>query len=204
MINQTNNLGAFAGALTPSGVFLTASENGSIVNAYKSNTAFGWMKVQSWVMTTEGQFLRRKKRTALVKAETDVLMDIAKSFGLEHPLPGHIYVHEFLENKLPEHHVQKFMKNKNGYEAAIADFVKVHGETKQVMYQDGQRIIRFSEWDMDAVIQDIILGPSTMKLAVSSILTASAPEVTQTPPAQPEKQAALPAGYVDQNDELPF
>lgn len=203
MINQTNNLGAFAGALTPSGVFLTASENGSIVNAYKSNTAFGWMKVQSWVMTTEGQFLRRKKRTALVKAETEVLMDIAKSYGLEHPLPGHIYVHEFLENKLPEHHVQKFMKNKNGYEAAIADFVKVHGETKQVMYQDGQRIIRFSEWDSEGAIQDIILGASNVPQVLRPTLTASAPETPQQQ-AQPQMQAALPSGFMDESEELPF
>jgi hypothetical protein len=193
MTNQTHNLGALAGALTPSGVFIVASENGSIVNPYNSNPAFAWMKVESSVMVTEGQFLRKRKRTALVKAETEVLNEIAASYGLKNALPGRIYVHEFLENELPEQHKQRFMKNKNGYEAAILDFVKVHGETKEVMTVNGQRIIRFSEWDMSGQMPDIMLShsPSSPTAAPTAAPTVTA----STEPAQ------LPAG---DDEDLPF
>ena len=186
------NLGALAGALTPSGVFIVSSENNEIVNVYASNPDFAWIKVQSSVMVTEGQFLRKKKRTALVKAETEVLNELVELYGTKKPLPGRIYVHEYLESELPEHIRSRFSNSKNGYEAAIADFVKVHSQTKDVMTHNGQRIIRFSEWDMTGQIADISIDKS------APVSAPPAAEPAQQMPLNAE--AALPAG----DEDLPF
>jgi hypothetical protein len=201
MNNQTQNLDGAARAVK-SDVFIVASENGSIVNPYSSNKEFAWMKVQSSVLVTEGQFLRKRKRTALVKAETEILEELAEEYGTETALPGRIYVHEFLEKQLPESYLKRFRDHKLGYDKAILDFVKVHGETKAVMLQDGQRIIRFSEWDMSGKIEDIAL-PIGKSLSTGPLPAPTATAASeQTPELVAEQAAVLPTGQDD--GELPF
>jgi hypothetical protein len=186
MTNTNANMGLNLEDLIPTGVFIVASAEGLLVNPYKTKPDYGWMKVQSEQLVTEGANLRPKTRTALVKADVRILTKLADVYGTDKPLPGRIYVHEYLEPQLPQNLRERFLNSEHGYEEAIKDHVKVHTKTKAVMLQNGERIIRFSQWDMTGKIEDI---------AVTATATA---------PAVPKQEAypVFPAGEVA--DDLPF
>lgn len=133
-------------------ISIKPNADGAPISAYKSNPEFGYIVLESSVSTVDNGWLRKKTRTALVRAEIPLLVEFVAGMG--NKIPGHIVVREYLESELPAN-IQAQFDKADDYEEAVAQFVKRAGEDGPELTVGGERIFRFSDYDATGQLQDI-------------------------------------------------
>jgi hypothetical protein len=133
-------------------VTVKPNETGAMVRPYASNAAFAYLLLESSEIVMDGEWAREKTRTHIMKGETKILEAIIqKSKGV---LPGRIAVREFKEGEVPAE-LQSRINSKIPYEEAIEGLLKRAGKDGPVLVADGQRILRFTDYDANESIMDI-------------------------------------------------
>lgn len=167
-------------------ISIKPNADGAPISAYKSNPEFGYIVLESSVSTVDNGWLRKKTRTALVRAEIPLLVEFVQGFGSK--IPGHIVVREYLESELPGNLQAQFDKA-DDYEEAVSSFIKRAGEDGPELTVGGERILRFSDYDATGQIQDIsVMHDNQAEIAEFRAATAEAAAAPAVAPA------ALPAG----------
>lgn len=131
-----------------------ASETGALVQTYKSNPAYGYIMLASEEMSIDGGWVRTKKRSTLLRAETELLHKFVATVGKTGAIPGKIVVREFLESQVPENFKSRYNKNVS-YEEQIAPYVKRAGKDGIELTLGGERILRFTDYDASGKEQDV-------------------------------------------------
>lgn len=133
-------------------VTVKTTEEGVMVRPYTSNPQFGYLVLESNEVVMEGEWAREKIRTHIMKGETRILEAIVqKTKGV---MPGRIAVREFRETEVPAE-LQSRINSKLPYEEAIEGLLKRAGKEGPVLMSDGQRILRFTDYDASETITDI-------------------------------------------------
>ena len=102
----------------------------------------------------DGSWIREVKRSTLLKASVDVL----EKFVNANPsltIKGQIVVKEYLESELPEAMAIKYLRKDVTHEEAIAPFVKRAGADGPELTVGGERILRFSIYDVSGEDADV-------------------------------------------------
>jgi hypothetical protein len=134
-------------------VHIKPSADGSIINVYKNNPEFGYIQLRSVEKTFEGNWIRKKERNCLIRAEVELLEEFLQEEGKTGTLPGRIVVNEFTESQLPENYQSRLDKNKD-WEEAIEPFLKRAGKDGILLTNGGERILRFTDYDRSGKSQD--------------------------------------------------
>jgi hypothetical protein len=122
------------------------SKTGSVITAYQNNPKFGYVQLEQSAKVFEGNWIRKTKRTTLLRAEMEVLSEfIAEQKSLF--LSGKIVVKEYLESEVPQEVVERFLNKSVDYETAIEPYVKRAGQDGVQLTYGGERILRFTSYD---------------------------------------------------------
>lgn len=136
-------------------VFITPNaQTGALITPFNSNPDYSYLQLQSVEMIQRDGWLEEKRRSALLRAKTSVLESFIAQQGKSLTLPGRIVVREFLENELPENYATRLNKNLS-YEQAVQPFLKRAGKDGVALTSNGQRILRFSDYDASGTQADI-------------------------------------------------
>lgn len=134
-------------------VNIKPTESGAIINVYQSNPKFGYIQLQSSQMSVEGGWVREKTRTALLRAEVELLEKFVHAFGKTGTVPGQIVINEFRESELPENFKSR-LNSKLDYEDAVQPFIKRAGKDGIELTSGGERILRFTDYDSTSKMSD--------------------------------------------------
>lgn len=136
-------------------VTVTPAENGALVRPYAQSPEYAYMVLSSSELVSDGQWMREKVRTHILKGETAILEKFAQqSKGV---LPGRIVVREFLESAIPAELMARLNKTQT-FEEAVEPFLKRAGQDGPVLTREGQRIVRFTDYDPAGTMQDISIA----------------------------------------------
>lgn len=135
-------------------VNIKPAQDGSIISVYKSNPKFGYIQLISTEMSIEGGWVREKSRSALLRAEVQMLEKFIQLNGRSGSVPGRIVIREFVESMLPENYRSRLDQNKP-WEEAIEPFLKRAGKDGVELTLGGERIMRFTDYDPSGKEQDI-------------------------------------------------
>lgn len=135
-------------------VNIKPAQDGSIISVYKSNPKFGYIQLISTEMSIEGGWVREKSRSALLRAEVQMLEKFIQQNGRSGSLPGRIVIREFVESELPENYNSRLDQNKP-WEEAIEPFLKRAGKDGVELTLGGERILRFTDYDPSGKEQDV-------------------------------------------------
>jgi hypothetical protein len=131
------------------------AQTGALITPFNSNPDYSYLQLQSVEMIQrDGGWLEEKRRSALLRAKTSVLESFVAQHGKTLTLPGRIVVREFLEDELPENYASRLNKNLS-YEQAVQPFLKRAGKDGVALTSNGQRILRFSDYDASGTQADI-------------------------------------------------
>jgi hypothetical protein len=136
-------------------ITLNASTN-QIVTAYKDKPTYGYIQLTQDSVSLNGAWLKESKRSTLVRAEVSLLNKFIEA-NKSLQLPGNIIVKEFKESELPQAMADKYLAKNQSYEQAIQQYVKRAGKDAPELTIEGQRILRFSEWDITGNEVDSII-----------------------------------------------
>jgi hypothetical protein len=156
-------------------VTIVTTETGAAIRPYKSNPDFAYIQLQSMEQVIDGGWLRTKKRSALLRAETKTLEAFLSVHGKTGSVPGRIVVREFVESQVPGQFTARFNK-KLDYEDAIAPFVKRAGQDGEELTVGGERILRFADYDPSGQEQDIRVQHDVARADAPAV--AQAAEIT--------------------------
>ena len=160
-------------------VQIVPSATGATVTPYPSNPKFGFIQLSQSVLQIDGGWMRSVKRSALLRAETEMLTQfIANTKGLT--LAGKIVVKEFLESELPADVAKMYLNKDVSHEEAIAPYIKRAGADGVELTLGGERILRFSNYDPSGNDQDVLISYDNVEA------------VTEQYAAQKAKEALLP------------
>lgn len=134
-----------------------SAQSGEIATPYASNPEFGYVQLEQSAISTDGGWIRETKRSTLLRAS----MDILGKFIAAHKtlvLPGKLVVSEFTEDSVPQAVADKNFRKDVPYEEAIAQYIKRAGNQGVELTSNGQRILRFTEYDPSDSKQDILVA----------------------------------------------
>lgn len=140
-------------------VKVVADDKGLRVRPYESNPELGYVQVQEVEIANSSlTWKRRRKRTALVKGNVDVLQDwLAEYKGAT--LPGKIVIQEFLEDEIPDNIRREFFPSEDSanFDDIYESYVKRAGDDGVELMSDDQRIFRFQIYDEFDELEDIFV-----------------------------------------------
>lgn len=151
-------------------VTVTPAENGALVRAYVNSPEYAYMVLESSELVSDGQWMREKKRTHILKGDTATLEKFAQQ--TKGVLPGRIAVREFLESAIPADLLTRLDKSKT-FDEAVDNFLKRAGKEGPVLTREGQRIVRFTDYDPSGSMQDIVLAHDNVAEVTAWKATAS-------------------------------
>ena len=138
-------------------VSIKPSKDGQLISMYKGNAEFGFITLTSSQQTVSPDgWIREQTRTTLLRAETPVLERFVKD-SRNLTLPGQIVVNEFVESQVPPAYRGR-LNEKVPYEDAIAGFIKRAGKDGIELTVGGERILRFTTYDMSGSLSDSIVA----------------------------------------------
>lgn len=149
------------------------ASTGALISAYQSNPEIGFIHVQSSeIVMSPDNWARDKKRSALLRGDIAVLTKFVNMHKTG-VLPGRIVVHEFRENELPENFTARLNK-KLSYEEAVQGFIKRAGKDGVALMSNGQRILRFSDYDPSGKMPDVQIAHENVSEVVAQRASVSA------------------------------
>lgn len=147
-------------------------KTGNVINAYVSNPDVGYIQLQSKAVECNGSWMRTVKRNALIKGDVETLKEFVDNYpSLQ--LPGQIVIKEYLQSEVPAAIAKQFFRSDVTEEEAIEPYVKRAGADGPELTFGGERILRFSIWDMSGEDTDH-LQPHDNQDAVKAFREANA------------------------------
>jgi len=129
-------------------VVVPSKKTGALVTAYANKPSFGFIQLSSETIEVGNGWLRRKKRSALVRAEVaDLNVFISSLRKSDGSVPGFITVQEYTESAVPESWLKR-LNQTLAYEERIAPFVKKASTGGIELLVAGERILRFTDYLM--------------------------------------------------------
>lgn len=123
-----------------------SSKTGNVVSTYESNKEFGYIQLEQSALVQDGAWIREVKRSCLLRAQTAILEKfVAANKSLI--LPGKLVVLEYLESEVPADVQQRYFRKDVTHEEAIEPYVKRAGTDGIELTFNGERILRFTEYD---------------------------------------------------------
>ena len=148
-------------------------KTGLLVNAYQRNPEFGYIQLQQKSSVIENGWIREKKRNTLLRATVGILADFV-SQNKTLSLNGNIVVKEFLESEVPAEYADRFFDKSKDYESAIAPYVKRTKADGIELTFEGERILRFTEFDPSGTSTDTTVAHNNIEALVASVREAMA------------------------------
>lgn len=140
-------------------VKVVPDDKGLRVRPYESNPELGFVQVQEVEIANSSlTWKRRRKRTALVKGNVDVLQDwLAEYKGTT--LPGKIVIQEYLEEEIPDDLRREFFPREDApnFDDIYESYVKRAGDDGVELMSDDQRIFRFQIYDEFDELEDVFI-----------------------------------------------
>jgi hypothetical protein len=141
-------------------------DKGLRIRPYESNPELGFVQVQEVEIANSSlTWKRRRKRTALVKGNVDVLQDwLAEYKGTT--LPGKIVIQEYLEEEIPDDLRREFFPREDApnFDDIYESYVKRAGDDGVELMSDDQRIFRFQIYDEFDDMEDKFINPEEEEL----------------------------------------
>ena len=133
---------------------VTDSKTGSKIRYYASNPEFAYCVMQSdKIVHRPGGFIDKQTRTTILRAKKDILTMFVSSYA-NSPVPGQIVVREFTESDCPDTFKSRIRQDVD-YEDAVQPFLKRPQDDAPYLRKEGDRILRFTDYDPDNIMQDI-------------------------------------------------
>lgn len=133
---------------------ITDPKTGSKIRYYASNPEFAYCVMQSdKIVHRAGGFIDKQTRTTILRAKKDILQLFVNTYATT-PVPGQIVVREFTESECPESFKSR-LRSDVDYEIAVQPFLKRPQDDAPYLRKDGDRILRFTDYDPDNVMQDV-------------------------------------------------
>lgn len=148
-------------------------KTGAIVTPYQSNPKFGYVQLQQTAMVVDGGWIRENKRTALLRADVELLSKFVTG-NKTLSLPGKIVVKEFLESQVPQTIAEKFFNKAVSHEEQIEPYLKRAGADGVQLTYGGERILRFSEYDPSGNDTDTRIAHDNIDAVREAIVSKSA------------------------------
>ena len=117
---------------------------------YANNAEFAYMTVECTEIVFDNGWAKEKKRTAIVRGATSMISLLSQQAQMK----GRIAVVECLESNIPAKFTKQFNKEKT-FEENIKPFLKTAGEGGPLLVVEGERILRFTEYDSTESINDV-------------------------------------------------
>ena len=165
---------------TANPVTICPNKAGELITPYAKTPEQGFMQVQSVQISIIDGWIRESKRTALVRGKIAMLNMFLKHTAKGVNLPGRIQICEFVESQIPESYRKGFNKNLTE-EEQIAPHLKRAGKDGQVLTCNGERIVRFSNYDESGTSVDIRVSHDGLPPSNGAEPSAPAPEPTPSP-----------------------
>lgn len=147
-------------------VKVVPDDKGLRVRPYESNPELGFVQVQEVEIANSSlTWKRRRKRTALVKGNVDVLQDwLAEYKGTT--LSGKIVIQEYLEEEIPDDLRREFFPREDApnFDDIYESYVKRAGDDGVELMSDDQRIFRFQIYDEFDELEDKFINPEEEEL----------------------------------------
>lgn len=123
--------------------------SGLKVTPYEGNPKLGYVQLEEVIIANSSiSWKRRKRKTALMKGEVDVLKEWVNEYknGI---LPGKIVVLEFVESEIPDDIAREFFGDPEGerYDELKEGYIKKSGDEGIELTSDGELIYRFQVYD---------------------------------------------------------
>lgn len=129
-------------------------KTGSKVRYYASNPEFAFCVMQTTkLIHRAGGFIDNQTRTTILRAKKHVLQSFVDSCP-NGVASGNIVVREFTESECPKEFMSRLDSSKP-YEESIQTFLKRPQDDAPCLRKQGDRILRFTDYDPDNVMQDI-------------------------------------------------
>jgi hypothetical protein len=133
---------------------------GSLITKYKAKPGFGFIQLKSETLEVGNGWVRKKTRSALVRAEVEHLELFVKNLmKADKSVPGFICVQEFKESEVPESWSKRLNQTLE-YEERVKSYVKRASDNGIELLADGERILRFTDFMMsgDPTEHDIFVA----------------------------------------------
>jgi hypothetical protein len=147
-------------------------KEGTAIKSYESNSEYGYMQLAQTTVVDNGNSGFLVKRNCLYRGSIELLQAKLE----ENPtgeLPGRIRVvemHESIAKKVAtgsadkNNDIEAVAINelhrdmiKTDYEKAVGGFIKKNPKTDEVLFNNGERILRFQVYDRSGKLEDVIL-----------------------------------------------
>ena len=148
-----------------------------------------------------GSFTDDVVKVAFIRGTISQLGKIVQKFANK-TMPGRLWVREFLESdpQVAELIAEDLAYFKGDYERALGKKVKTNPKNGQVLTKDGERIIRFVDYDMSGTTQDVYVTHD--RFAGSSQFQADMNDLGVQAPSLPVNQEQTPPSVEGQQDVL--
>lgn len=134
------------------------SETQQIITPYAESPEFGYCVVQSSDKIIRAGWISDTKRSAIIKAKIETLKEYISAFSKDGiNLPGRIAVNEFREDELPKSFESRMNQKELDFEKRIKPFVKLSGKNGIELTSQGQRILRFCDYDSTGLLADNLI-----------------------------------------------
>lgn len=166
-------------------VQIVRSESGAFINK-SANSDKAWMRLKSVSQTLSFDgWVNETKVSTLIKGAPEQLEAIIQTYAdAQGFLPGRIAVVEMVESDLhnePQYErFQKLLDKTKTYEEAVSKFVKRAGADGPELTSNGERILRFTYYDMQGASTDLTVAHDNVD-AVKAFRTVSARQSAEFP-----------------------
>ena len=150
-------------------VRIVPNHKGELIHVYIDFKEFGYVTLISNEVAIEDEFYNfYQKRKYVLSDRVESLQELVDTIIEDNIIPGRLVVKEFREKEIPKEYQERLSK-KMYYEDALKPFIKEYGAYRPLMNHtfssfsknyptnQGQRIIRFIDYDRTGKEQDVIL-----------------------------------------------
>jgi hypothetical protein len=129
-------------------------KTGSKIRYYASNPEFAYCVMQTTkIVHRAGGFIDNQTRTTILRAKKNIMQTFVDSCP-NGVASGNIVVREFTESECPQEFMSR-LRSDVDYEKAIQSFLKRPQDDAPCLRKQGERILRFTDYDPDNVMQDV-------------------------------------------------
>ena len=127
---------------------------GNKLRLYSSNPEFAYCVLQAEkIVHRPGGFIDKQTRTTILRAKKGILQSFIDAYPTG-VVDGQIVIREFTESECPESFMSR-LRSDVDYEVAVQTFLKRPQDDAPVLTKDGERILRFTDFDPDNVLSDV-------------------------------------------------
>jgi hypothetical protein len=167
-------------------------KSGKVLTEYE-NDNFGFIILQQESSHFDGQWMRKQKRSCLMRGAYDDLVDVMKEYP-RGELPGRLVITEMVEPdfladpKLVKRFIGKDHDDEEVYEERVSQYVKTAGKDGDELMLGEDRIIRIVDYDFTGERTDTFVEHDNGD-SITYSSASSNQRVRRTPIAEPVAKA---------------